>query len=332
MYKKVTTILFTFSLVLFFFVPFSFAKEYPKHYGDTPSFDTVNEWYSSSKESLKGIDYDLIKDEPGYLVSYYDTLYGEYKYVFFKDRPTFKFDYVDEVYRYSGDKYYMGNSINGINGKFGDQFGGKNVQPNSLSVFKLDWGSHNVTVNGQEDINGGSPTPGGGNGNNQGFNPSGILDKLGSLIDSIRGGISSIIAAITNIAKTIIEGIRGLLVEFLKLLLDGLKDLLKSLFVPSDDFLQEKFNGLKSNLGSKFGTDEVNSFFGSLSSAQPKGFSDIVFKGQKVVDMTFINSALPNIKVYTDGLFWFLLICYQIDNVYLMIRGKRLFNSLIKKE
>lgn len=162
---------------------------------------------------------------------------------------------------------------------------------------------------------GGSPPSGGETGEPGG---AGFINKVGDFFNRLFGYFNTLLSTIADTAKKIVTS-----------LLEGLKDLFKELFLPSDNYFNDKFTALKQKTLSKFGIDNVSSSINALS-VPSSPFSDFYMKGTKVLDMSFLNSSIPTIKKYTDGFFWFLLILYNINSIHFILRGVSIFNYITR--
>ena len=129
---------------------------------------------------------------------------------------------------------------------------------------------------------------------------------------------------------TLLSGLLDNIKSFFKSILDFLKlenlkktffDIFKYLFVPSDDFFTKNFNELKQAFSNKFNIDSTINSLNELKSVKAAGFSDIYMLGQKVVDMSFLNQSIVQIKKYTDWFFWLLLALYHYNQIYYLVRG-----------
>lgn len=129
-----------------------------------------------------------------------------------------------------------------------------------------------------------------------------IKDKVGSL--------PSIKDSIINLPSTIVSAIGSLL---------------KTLFVPSDAFLQEKFNWIQSALKTKVNADAYDSIIKSFKSAKQGQFTDVEIKIMgvqgKILDGSWIRNVLGTFHNWIRGLMFILLIFYNYNQVYKLIRG-----------
>lgn len=118
------------------------------------------------------------------------------------------------------------------------------------------------------------------------------------------------------------------IIELPAKLLELLGDLLKSLFIPSDSFWDNTFKDFESIISSKIGTDGYASIMSSLQSAtsgQIPNFS-INLNGQSmtIIDMGFISNNLGILHTIIRAIVFALLIRYNINNVYKVIRKDNL--------
>lgn len=129
---------------------------------------------------------------------------------------------------------------------------------------------------------------------------------------------------------TLLSGLLDNIKSFFKSILDFLKlenlkktffDIFKYLFVPADDFFTKNFNDLKQVFNQKFNIKNTVDSLNELKSAKATGFSDIYMVGKKVVDMSFLNQSIVQIKRYTDWFFWLLLALYHYNQIYYLVRG-----------
>lgn len=114
-----------------------------------------------------------------------------------------------------------------------------------------------------------------------------------------------------------------LLEKLLQKLLEGLKDLLLSLFVPSDAFLQDKVDILKSNLEPKLPYTQFIELFNYEYESSSLQDIYINWQGQDIciVKVTLFEKfrSIFNLGVY--AVTFFLLAVYNYNNIYKLIRG-----------
>lgn len=119
--------------------------------------------------------------------------------------------------------------------------------------------------------------------------------------------------------------------EFIQKFWDALKDFLVGLFVPKDGFWDEKLNTLKATLTSKFGLDGMEDILTSLQNMQagkvPNFTMTLYGQTFTFIDMSFIQNNITLIHSVAYFVFGFLLIRYNLNNVYKMIRGGSLYDN-----
>ena len=295
MSKKVITILSMFSLLFYFSISVSFAVEYPPKFSPVPEFEQVEKWYKDSKSSLKDGHLELVKDEPLYIVSYWSVRYNAYQYKFFNTKPTFHFDKEKDCYVYSGEPYYFLNTVQ-PESPFGSVFDTASLG-NSLSIFSIDWKNRTVTVNGQG---------------------SGETSE-----DGKKGNLGDILKNLIDIPAKILKG----LADLLKKLLDGLKELLIFLFVPKKEFFDSNYSDMQNMLSSKIGIKGISGFFGNLFSHDNVDLPVIKYQGHVFLDFNIISQYGDFIRNMIAPFLWFYFAIYNLDNIYLLIRGRKLFGK-----
>lgn len=301
MYKKVTTILLSFSFLFLFCFSYSSAEDYPKKYSETPKFEDVKKWYDESYDSLKNSHLESVKDKPKYIVSYWSSRYNQFVYVFFNSKPYFSYDNKIRTYRYSGDEYYFKNSFSGKK-TFGDIFDNA-AQPNTLSIFKIDFKNQSVVINGQDGVLPGDEDDQGGDG------------KKGNLGDILR-----------NLLEIPIKILKGL-EELLSKLLSGLKELLIFLFVPKKEFFDSNYSEMQDILKSKIGIKGITDFFTNLFDYSPTDLPQIKYGDIVFLDFDFLRTHGYFIQNMIAPFLWFYFAIYNLDQIYLLIRGRKLFGK-----
>ena len=124
-------------------------------------------------------------------------------------------------------------------------------------------------------------------------------------------GINSVVEGIANIGSGI---------------LNGLKELLLSLFVPEQDYFNNKFEQIKTKFLDRVGIE--TSAFDELKSVTAE---DIHFEGTvlglnvKFIDLSFLEGFLSVFHDIVRGFFYPLLIFYNMDQIYFLIRGTHLY-------
>ena len=121
---------------------------------------------------------------------------------------------------------------------------------------------------------------------------------------------------------------------FVYKLIDLLGNLLKSLFVPSDNFFSNNFGNIKEKLQTKLGYQAYIDIFGTLEDIDESGATTIDIHNYKVGNLNinmdkFINFSF--ITKYKDTWYGWVraftfvaLIAYNINQIYKLIRGTNL--------
>lgn len=168
-------------------------------------------------------------------------------------------------------------------------------------------------------------------GNNGGDNESGGLDEV-----SFWSGITGLANSISNLGDNISNRISSTfdtLIQPLSSILDLVNPLsdnffLLKAFVPSDNFLENKNDELKTALFDKFPI--INQITDVFDSFQSSDYSDSEWQGVKaeipllnnqefvIIDPTFVNYIAPKIRFWFSGLIWFFLLLYTLRRVAVM--------------
>ena len=99
-------------------------------------------------------------------------------------------------------------------------------------------------------------------------------------------------------------------------ILDGLGDLLKSLFVPADGFLDEKFKTIKQQLASRF---DLGTYDELMKALQGYVAGNLDFGGY--IDITMWEKKLPTIKNFIRAFFYPLILLDDFNFVIWLFRG-----------
>ena len=133
--------------------------------------------------------------------------------------------------------------------------------------------------------------------------------------DTVISGINSVVEGITNVTGSI---------------LNGLKELLLSLFVPEQEYFQNKFDNIKIKFLDRVGID--TSEFEQLKDISSEDVVDndnfkvnLFGKDMKIIDLSFLNGILPQFHNLIRGFLYPLLIFYNMDQIYFLIRGTHLY-------
>lgn len=123
-----------------------------------------------------------------------------------------------------------------------------------------------------------------------------------------------------------------------ELIVDVFSVLLQGLFIPENEYFPNKFNEVKTALIGKLGYDGYIEIFGDLENVNEGNFNFISLENYKVGDITinvsnFID--ISRISKYRDtwfswvrGVTFILLIIYNFNQIYKLIRGTNLADGM----
>jgi len=107
--------------------------------------------------------------------------------------------------------------------------------------------------------------------------------------------------------------------------------ILKLAFVPSDGFLSSKLDEIKTSLGEKLNYDSYLNLLSAFNGISSAGLTDvevdIMGSHAKIIDFSFLRSALSTIQDWARGFFYIFLIMYNIDSLYYLIRGSHIIRG-----
>lgn len=154
------------------------------------------------------------------------------------------------------------------------------------------------------------------------------VEDKGEGCDSVLCFLGGVTAGIADLISTIL----GLVGD----LLDGLFELVKKIFLPSDNFWSSNLDGLKN----KFFHDEIKEVQNGVESLETVGsgqFGDVTgslmgVDNLTIIDSTSINMSLEKIHSWVRGFFYPLLLFFNINQMYRVIRGTSLIGIGGKKE
>lgn len=167
--------------------------------------------------------------------------------------------------------------------------------------------------------------------------PSAIADALKWLFDLVVNAITNLgnfivnsdpIGSIVSAFTWTVDFLGGLISS----LLDGLGKLLKSLFVPSDDYFNKKFDGLNGQLEGHVDVSTYKNImdtFGRVKSVRsiPNITVDLWGQTLTIVDFSYIQSQQATINNWVRGFMFIFLVIFNINHVYKIIRKDTLSNT-----
>lgn len=108
----------------------------------------------------------------------------------------------------------------------------------------------------------------------------------------------------------------------------GLTDAIKSLFIPSENYLADKFDTLQVAFKSKFGSNEyLNSLSGFYSRSIEPFRINIYGKDVKIVDFNWFLSHLNTFHQIARGFMFPLMIFFNVNQIYFLVRGVNLWGT-----
>ncbi|MDE5782239.1 MAG: hypothetical protein K2I03_12315 [Lachnospiraceae bacterium] len=102
---------------------------------------------------------------------------------------------------------------------------------------------------------------------------------------------------------------------------------IKTTFVPEDDYLDNKFNDVNIQLKNKLPTETYTKFIGDLGEIEAARLENITIKLNMMKEpVTLINfdyyyDHKKEFEPYIKGVFFFLLLCFNIRHIYFLVRG-----------
>ena len=123
---------------------------------------------------------------------------------------------------------------------------------------------------------------------------------------------------------------------FGNILVEKIGTLLKNIFIPDEDYFSNKIADLKSNLNNKIGYQDYIDTLQNIENVQESNIGDIYLNNYKIngveISSKFIN--FENILKYRNlwfgivrGIFYISLLIFDINYIYKLIRGNKLFES-----
>lgn len=148
--------------------------------------------------------------------------------------------------------------------------------------------------------------------------------------EGVREGIKTGIASgIVDWIAQLIKELKALLVGLATDFIELLKELFITLFVPKADYFSSWNNRLKINLDKRLGYSTLISTLDNLkdvNSQTPSVTANFGSGDLQFIDFSFINSPMVRefMEFVVKGTFFFLLLIYNINNIYRIIRGTNL--------
>lgn len=151
-----------------------------------------------------------------------------------------------------------------------------------------------------------------------------IRDKITDLLDTIKSWFVFTDDSVNSQSDGVDHGVIG----------NFFVNAFKYMFVPSDDFLSATFNSFKSSFEEKMGYENYTNFINQFQNVG-SGTLDNVDVNIMGVNATIINfspmkSILTTLQDYLRGFIFAMLVLYNINQVYKLIRGTSLIEMFMK--
>lgn len=168
-----------------------------------------------------------------------------------------------------------------------------------------------------------------------------MTSSLSAWFDNVKSWISTVNTSIWDSVKKVGEWfveLGGKIVEFKDSVLawfggffEALKETFLSIFVPSEDYFENKNNELSEALNSHFEYSElINPFttFKNMTNSTPENITCELY-GQTftIIDWKYIVNVRPTIYFWVRGFFYPFLLLFNFNQLYKLIRGTSLVGS-----
>lgn len=157
----------------------------------------------------------------------------------------------------------------------------------------------------------------------------GISGAIDSLAEFFTGGLT----ALKNALLSPINYIKDKFTTLIDYLTPSSENfILKLAFVPDEDFFSDKFESLKGQFSDKLGVsgDEINQLK-NVSGGSYTGISDfegtLHGKTMKFVDLSILDGFIDRIHNLARGFMFPLLIFYNLNQIYFLVRGVNLYGT-----
>jgi hypothetical protein len=155
---------------------------------------------------------------------------------------------------------------------------------------------------------------------------------IGDALDAIGEGIEQLGLSIWSFFEQPLVDIWNEIVALPSVIMTNLNDMLSFLFVPGEQYFENKFNAIKTNFTAKIGVDADD--LEGLQDATGANLDSIsAFRGTvygqsvKFVDFSFLDGILPAVHNLARGFVYPLLLLYNMNQVYFLIRGVNLIGK-----
>ena len=168
--------------------------------------------------------------------------------------------------------------------------------------------------------------------------PAGVIDSLEGIKDVVLAIPADIVTGIGDLKDVVLDipdvtdvlsGIKNGVLDIPGNILGGLKNLLLSLFVPSDTYFTTWNNNFDNLLKDKLPYTVYNDFFNNIKEITRSRLEDvtITFYGKKctILSFSWYYNNEDTINDWIRGVMFFVLVFYNINQMYKLIRGTSLY-------
>lgn len=145
------------------------------------------------------------------------------------------------------------------------------------------------------------------------------------------GGIGDFFSSLTQIVQGIFEN----LVDLPSQIVDLFVEALKSLFVPSENYFSDNFDAIKTLLETHLSLTSFKSLMEIIQNAQAGSLPDLKIKifgvDYVLFSFKFFDPYIPTIHYWVKGFLGALLVLYNINQVYKLVRGGSLQDGVSRK-
>lgn len=158
------------------------------------------------------------------------------------------------------------------------------------------------------------------------------FDLIGRGLDHIGTGMYELSTNIFKKFSTPLSNIWQEIVNLPGTILSGIQEVFTFLFIPQEDYFSTKFSSMKDLFISKIGVS--GNEFEELKSISSGSYNNIqefkgTYMGKSVtfIDLSFLDNFIAKFHDIARGFMYPLLLIFNLNQVYFLIRGKKLFGG-----
>lgn len=160
-----------------------------------------------------------------------------------------------------------------------------------------------------------------------------IIDFLSAIVEFVVNFFVNIAKALADVVVGIVNGLWDVIKFLLSGILSALStlvgwigDLLKSLFVPSDKYFDSKINSMQNTLNTKVDTASLENALNAMKGVGareylPQTRASLFGLDINIDILSFAKENLGMIHMFVRAIFYAILIKYNINSIYKLIRG-----------